>query len=54
MSKENAELNINKIEVADSFDFDELENKLQSELELQLSDLDVLKDEKEKSVMKIT
>ncbi|MCR6524432.1 cation diffusion facilitator family transporter [Lysinibacillus capsici] len=48
MSKENAELNINKIEVADSFDFDELENKLQSELELQLSDLDVLKDEKEK------
>lgn len=48
MSKENAKLNITEIEVANSFDFDELETKLQKELEFQISDLDVLKDEKEK------
>ncbi|TSB45341.1 cation diffusion facilitator family transporter [Alkalicoccobacillus porphyridii] len=46
MSKENANLKIFEIKGADSFDFNELENKLQSELEFQLSDLDVLKDEK--------
>ena len=48
MSKENAKLNISEIDVEDSFDFDELENKLQSELDIQLSNLDVLKDEREK------
>ncbi|MBL3890792.1 cation diffusion facilitator family transporter [Bacillus cereus] len=48
MSKENAKLRISDIDVEDSFDFDELENKLQSELDIQLSDLDVLQDEREK------
>ncbi|KQL33367.1 hypothetical protein [Psychrobacillus sp. FJAT-21963] len=50
MSKENARLMISDIDIdiEDSFDFDELENKLQSELDLQLSHLDVLKVEREK------
>ena len=48
MSRENAEMGISDIEVQDSFDFDELETKLQSELDFQLSDLSVLKDEREK------
>ena len=47
MSKENAELNILEIEAIDSFDFDELEEKLQNELELQLADVAILKEEKE-------
>lgn len=48
MSKENAKLMIFDIDVDDSFDFDELENKLQSELDVQISDLEELKIEKEK------
>jgi len=48
MSKENAKLKILDIDVEDSFDFDELENKLSNELDFQLSDLDVLKNEREK------
>ncbi|USK72247.1 cation diffusion facilitator family transporter [Peribacillus asahii] len=48
MSKEKANLKILEIDMEDSFDFDELENKLQNELDFQLSDLDVLKDEREK------
>ncbi len=50
MSKENAKLKLSdmEIDIEDSFDFDELENKLQSELDIQLSDLDLLKEEKEK------
>ncbi|WP_088293282.1 cation diffusion facilitator family transporter [Bacillus mycoides] len=47
MSKESAKLRVSDINVGDSFDFDELESKLQSELDTQLSDLDVLKDERE-------
>lgn len=47
MSKESAKLRVSDINVGDSFDFDELENKLQGELDTQLLDLDVLKDERE-------
>lgn len=51
MAKENAFLDENQglsEDVADSFDFDELEEKLQSQLEEELADLDFLADEKEK------
>lgn len=48
MSRENAEWKISDIDIEDSFDFDELESKLQSELDIQFSDLDVLKDERDK------
>ena len=51
MSKENAILNNNdeyNEELLDSFDLDELEEKLQSELETELSDVDFLESEKEK------
>lgn len=51
MAKENAFLDENQglsKAVADSFDFDELEEKLQSQLEEELADLEFLKDEKEK------
>ncbi|MBN1048286.1 cation diffusion facilitator family transporter [Clostridium botulinum] len=51
MAKENAFLDenqwLNEV-VADSFDFDELEEKLQSQLEEELADLKFLEDEKEK------
>ncbi|MDX5476604.1 MAG: cation diffusion facilitator family transporter [Bacillaceae bacterium] len=48
MSTENAKMEILDIDVEDSFNFDELESKLKSELDIQLSDLDVLKNEREK------
>lgn len=51
MAKENAFLDENQWlseVVADSFDFDELEEKLQSQLEEELADLEFLEDEKEK------
>ena len=51
MAKENAFLDENQglsEAVADSFDFDELEEKLQSQLEEELADLEFLADEKEK------
>lgn len=51
MAKENAFPNENQWldeVVADSFDFDELEEKLQSQLEEELADLEFLEDEKEK------
>lgn len=48
MSTENAKMEISDIDVEDSFNFDELESKLKSELDIQLSDLDVLKNEREK------
>lgn len=51
MAKENAFLDENQglsEDVADSFDFDELEDKLQSQLEEELADLKFLSDEKEK------
>ena len=51
MAKENAFLDENQWlseVVADSFDFDELEEKLQSQLEEELADLKFLEDEKEK------
>lgn len=48
MSKQNAILGVTECEDIDIFDFDELENKLQSDLELQLSELEFLKNEKEK------
>lgn len=51
MAKENAYLD-EKQEISedetDSFDFDELEEKLQSQLEVELADLEFLTDEKEK------
>lgn len=51
MAKENAFLDedqwLSEV-VADSFDFDELEEKLQSQLEEELADLEFLEDEKEK------
>ncbi|WP_445002699.1 cation diffusion facilitator family transporter [Exiguobacterium alkaliphilum] len=51
MAKENALLNDHQWlseDVADSFDFDELEERLQSQIEEELADLEFLKDEKEK------
>lgn len=51
MAKENALPNDHQWlseDVADSFDFDELEERLQSQLEEELADLEFLKDEKEK------
>lgn len=51
MAKENAILDENQWlseDVIDSFDFDELEEKLQSQLEEELADLEFLADEKEK------
>lgn len=51
MAKENAFLDENQglgEDVADSFDFDELEEKLQSQLEEELADLEFLADEKGK------
>ena len=51
MAKENAVLdenqNLNE-DLSDSFDFDELEEKLQSQLEDELADLEFLQEEKEK------
>ena len=50
MADENAVLNEEEISLNKdlAFDFDELEEKLQSELENELSDLEFLKDEEEK------
>lgn len=51
MEKENAILNDEDIlneEFTESFDFDELEEKLQSELEEEISNLEFLKEEEEK------
>ncbi len=51
MAKENAILNEEEIlneDFSESFDFDELEEKLQSQLEEELSGLEFLKEEKEK------
>lgn len=51
MAKENAILNdedISNEEFTESFDFDELEEKLQSQLEEEFSNLEFLKEEKEK------
>lgn len=51
MAKENAVLGQNQKfseDLADSFDFDELEEKLQSQLEEELADLEFLEEEKEK------
>lgn len=51
MAKENAILNVEDIlneEFTESFDFDELEEKLQSQLEEELADMQFLVEEKEK------
>ncbi len=51
MAKENAILKDEDIlneELTESFDFDELEEKLQSQLEVEFSNLELLKEEKEK------
>lgn len=51
MAKENAILNKNEqlnVDFTESFDFDELEEKLQSQLEEEFSNLEFLKEEKEK------
>ncbi|WKT74941.1 cation diffusion facilitator family transporter [Lysinibacillus fusiformis] len=45
MSKENMELFLEKVEVEGTFDFDELESKLEHEIELQMTDLQLLKEE---------
>lgn len=48
MADENAVLEKEKIETEETFDFDALEEKLQGQLEIELADLQVLTDEKEK------
>lgn len=48
MAKKNAIVEEKKEYSEDSFDFDELEERLQSQLELELSELDFLESEKEK------
>lgn len=45
MSKENMELPLERIEIEGTFDFDELESKLEHEIELQMTDLQLLKEE---------
>ena len=45
MSKENMELPLESIEIEGTFDFDELESKLEHEIELQMTDLQLLKEE---------
>lgn len=45
MSNENMELSQEKIEFEGTFDFDELESKLEREFELQMTDLQLLKEE---------
>ena len=48
MANENAGLEIPEIENGDYFDFDELEAKLQNDLDSQLSELEFLKEDREK------
>lgn len=48
MANENAELKNTEIDNADSFDFNELETKLQNDLDSQLSELELLKEDREK------
>ncbi|MEK3865854.1 cation diffusion facilitator family transporter [Paenibacillus sp. FSL H7-0716] len=48
MANENEILEITEIDNVDSFDFNELETKLQNELDLQLSELELLKEDREK------
>ncbi|NIK75032.1 hypothetical protein FHS15_000130 [Paenibacillus castaneae] len=48
MANENEMLEITEIENADSFDFNELETKLQNDLDSQLSELELLKEDREK------
>ena len=48
MARENAILEEDKEYSADSFDFDDLEQRLQSQLDVELSELDFLESEKEK------
>lgn len=48
MANENAVLEITEIDNADSFDFNELETKLQNDLDSQLSELEFLKKDREK------
>ncbi len=48
MAKENAILDEKEVYSEDSFDFDDLEERLQSQLDIELSELDFLKTEKEK------
>jgi|SRR5680860_217909 len=48
MANENAVLEITEIDNADSFDFNELETKLQNDLDSQLSELEFLKEDREK------
>jgi len=45
MANENAVLNISEVDNADSLDFDELENKLQEDLDSQLTELEFLKED---------
>lgn len=47
MTSENKELSLEDIEHEGNLDFDELERKLESEIDLQLSDLELLKNERE-------
>jgi len=48
MPNENETLEISELGSEDNFDFDDLEAKLQSDLEIELSELKVIKDNREK------
>jgi len=48
MKNDNAVLEVSEIDSEDSFDFDELESKLESELASQLSDLEMLEEDRKK------
>lgn len=48
MANQNAMLEMSELDNADFFDFDELETKLQSDLDSQLSELEFLKEDREK------
>ena len=48
MANENEKMELKEIDTEDSFDFDELEEKLNSQLNEELSNLEFLKEQKEK------
>ena len=48
MANENEKMELKEIDTEDSFDFDELEEKLQSQLEEELADMQFLEEEKGK------
>ena len=48
MANENEKMELKENDIENSFDFDELETKLQNDLDLQLSELEFLKEDREK------